>query len=150
MKLLQFTAILFAVSLAACGNPDTNTTEIPEMPEKQQEAEAPEVYPSVEVDAAAAAAMIKETPEIVVLDIRTPEEFSEGHIKGAKNIDFNAADFEAKLSELDRGATYLMHCRSGGRSGKAMPIFEKLKFENIIHLNTGFLDWVESGQPVEK
>jgi rhodanese-related sulfurtransferase len=43
-----------------------------------------------------------------------------------------------------------MHCQSGGRSGNAMPVFERLKFESVIHLNTGFLDWADSGQPVEK
>jgi rhodanese-related sulfurtransferase len=68
-------------------------------------------------------AMMKEAPEIVVIDVRTPEEFAAGHIKGAKNIDFTAGDFKAKISELDRGVTYLMHCQSGGRSGNAMPGF---------------------------
>jgi rhodanese-related sulfurtransferase len=143
MKLFQFIAIFFATSLAGCGNPGTATAEKPQ-------AEIPEVYPSVEVDAEAAAAMMKEAPEIVVIDVRTPEEFAAGHIKGAKNIDFTTADFKAKLSELDRGVTYLMHCQSGGRSGNAMPVFERLKFESVIHLNTGFLDWADSGQPVEK
>jgi rhodanese-related sulfurtransferase len=143
MKPLPFIAILFAALLAACGNPDTATAEKPQ-------AEIPEVYPFVEVDAVAAAAMMKEAPEIVVIDVRTPEEFAAGHIKGAKNIDFTAGDFKAKLSELDRGVTYLMHCQSGGRSGNAMPVFEELKFESVIHLNTGFLDWADSGQPVEK
>src|SRR5688572_16462285 len=55
----------------------------------------------------------------VVLDVRTKKEFEEGHIPGSVNIDINALDFEKRISELDKGKTYLVHCASGVRSVRA-------------------------------
>ena len=110
--------------------------------------------PSVkEVDPAQAAALLAKADEKtkpVVLDIRTAEEFAEGHIDGARNINFSAADFEARITKLDRNAPFLVHCRSGGRSGKSLAIFKKLGFKNIYHLEGGILAWKEAGKPLKK
>ena len=111
----------------------------------------PEVQtPPQDVAAEVAAELIKNTPNLVVLDIRTPGEYAEGHIEGAKMIDFRAEDFAAELGKLDKDIPYLVHCRSGGRSGSAMPVFKELGFAKIYHLHKGFNSWVESGLPVSK
>ena len=74
-------------------------------------------------------------------DIRTPKEFKEGHIAKAINIDYKADTFESQLQKLDRNPTYLMHCRSGRRSGLALDTFGKLGFKHIIHMDDGILGW---------
>lgn len=149
----------FSFFLTACGDSEPTTKEAApeksakvavEAPKAKEESKAESPFVAVNVDAKSAAAMLKESPDMIIVDVRTPEEFAEGHIAGAKNIDVKAPDFEAKLSKLDRKAAYVVHCRSGARSSSAMPTFEKLKFENIIHLNTGFNDWAAAGLPVEK
>lgn len=84
-----------------------------------------------------------------VIDIRTAEEFKEGHIKGAKQIDF-FKDFEKNLAKLDPKKPYIMHCRSGGRSTKSLPIWKKLGFTKVYHLDTGFNGWQEAKLPVVK
>jgi len=94
--------------------------------------------------------LLKVDPKIVVLDVRTAEEFSEGHIAGAKNLDFLSADFAAKVAALDASKTYLVHCGSGARSTKALSLLEGRKFTAIYHLNDGFKAWVKGGKPVEK
>ncbi len=101
------------------------------------------------VDVKAAAALVQEE-KIAVLDVRTANEFSEGHIAGAKNIDFNGPYFEAKLKELDKTKSYLVHCRSGGRSSKALPILQKLGFTSIHHLDGGIMAWEDAKQPLQK
>ncbi len=101
-------------------------------------------------DAAAAAKLLKDDPKVVILDIRTPKEFGEGHLKGARNIDFNAADFEANLKKLETEKTYLVHCASGGRSTKSLDLFKKLGFKSVVHLDGGYKGWEKAGQPVEK
>lgn len=98
----------------------------------------------------AAARLEKEDSEVVVVDIRTPEEFAQGHIKGAININLNADDFAKKLGKLDRDKTYLMHCRSGGRSSASIPVWERLGFKNVLHLTSGTLGWAKEGQPLVK
>lgn len=102
------------------------------------------------ISVAEAAKIIKSDTNVVVLDVRTPEEFKSGHIKGAKNIDFNDKDFAKKMDELDKSKTYIIHCAAGGRSGRACKQVSSMKFKKMLHMNEGFSKWEESGQAVEK
>lgn len=104
----------------------------------------------VNLDAKGAAALLEKNPGVVVLDVRTPAEFAEGHIAGAKNIDFKGAGFQDQVAKLDRSTPYLLHCRSGNRSGQSLPTFKSLGFEQIYHLDTGFQDWSGQGLPVKR
>ncbi len=106
-------------------------------------------------DAAAAKKLLddaaaKKSAAITILDIRTPEEFKNGHLAGAVNIDFNGAKFAEEIAKLDKSTTYLVHCQSGGRSTRSLPAFEKAGFKSLIHMHGGFAGWKKAGLPVEK
>jgi rhodanese-related sulfurtransferase len=101
------------------------------------------------VDAAGAKKLLDDK-QVVVLDIRTPEEFEEGHIPGAKNIDFLGKDFQQQLAKLDKTKTYLLHCASGTRSSRSLSVFQKLNFASVYHLDGGMSAWEKAKQPVEK
>jgi phage shock protein E len=88
--------------------------------------------------------------KIVVLDIRTPEEFAAGRIAGATNINFRAADFAQRLAGLDKSQTYVVHCATGNRSTQALPTFDKLQFKSLYHLDGGIKGWDKAGLPVQK
>jgi rhodanese-related sulfurtransferase len=88
----------------------------------------------------------KDAPQVI--DIRTKKEFEAGHIKGAKQFDFFGADFEKKLAKLDPKKSYLMHCKSGGRSTKSLPIWKKLGFTKVYHLKSGFDGWKTAKLPI--
>jgi len=105
--------------------------------------------PVKHVQSADAATIIAEGKTVIV-DVRTAEEFKEGHIKGAKNIDVMSDDFEAQLAKLDKTQPTLVHCQAGGRSSRALKTFEKLGFTQVIHLDDGFGGWEAAGKPVEK
>jgi rhodanese-related sulfurtransferase len=94
--------------------------------------------------------LIKADPKVVVLDVRTPEEFKAGHIAGAKNIDFNGDNFEKQIAALDKSKTYVVHCAAGGRSAQACKVIEQVKLPNVYHMNEGFKTWEKAGKPVEK
>ena len=97
------------------------------------------------VTAEKAAADLKKDLKIVVVDLRTPEEFGAGHLAKAVNVNFFSEDFEKELAKLDRTKTYVMHCKSGGRSTKSLAIWEKLGFPKVLHLDTGVLGWQKAG-----
>ena len=59
-------------------------------------------------------------PHLVILDVRTPREFSQGHLEKAINIDFYAETFRQEINQLDREKTYLIYCRRGVRSDLAL------------------------------
>ena len=102
------------------------------------------------ISAKRAAAQLKKDPETVVVDLRTPKEFAKGHIKGAINLDLKGKSFAAKLGELDRQKTYVMHCRSGSRSSVSVPIWNRLGFQKVLHLTTGTVGWVKAGEELVK
>ena len=74
----------------------------------------------------------------VVLDIRTPGEFSRGHAPGALNIDYYDRDFADMLSELDRDRSYYIYCQSGNRSGRSLAQFRRLGFKSVHDLAGGW------------
>ena len=87
---------------------------------------------------------------LVVLDIRTPEEFRDGHLPGARNLDFFAPDFRQRLEALARGdAPVLLYCRSGNRSGQAMRLLRQWGRDDVLHLAGGFRAWRAAGLPEE-
>ena len=103
-----------------------------------------------DVSATEAAMLLKENPEIGILDVRTGFEFNRGHLEGAVNLNYYSAKFKSQLDELDKDKTWLVHCRSGVRSSKTLPIMERAGFTNVIHLNAGILDWLRAELPVVK
>lgn len=87
---------------------------------------------------------------VVRLDVRTAEEYSEGHIAGTKNIDVLKPDFEKKsLETLPKDKTIALYCRSGRRSKEAARILSKNGYK-IVELDTGYMGWTEAGKPVTK
>lgn len=86
----------------------------------------------------------------VILDVRTPAEYSEGHLKGAKQLDYlNAEIFDAGVKKLDKANTYYIYCRSGRRSHGAC---EKMKAQGfkVFDMEGGYLNWTKLGLPVVK
>ena len=87
-------------------------------------------------------------PDFGVLDVRTPAEFAAGHLAGAVNVDFNAADFVTQLAALDRNRTWLLHCKSGARSTPSVSTLMSLGFRVVDHMVQGYDGWFAAGYPV--
>lgn len=101
------------------------------------------------VSAADGAAIQTDPPEdLVILDVRTPEEFAEGHIEGAVMIDFYRDDFADQLAELDPDVPYLLYCRSGNRSGQTAVLLEDLGFTDVADVDGGVVGWLDAGLPL--
>ena len=75
---------------------------------------------------------------IQLIDVRTPEEYSEGHIQGAILIDFFSEDFKTNLNKLDKKRPVYVYCKSGGRSGKTSEVLADMGFTKIVDLEGGF------------
>ena len=78
----------------------------------------------------------------VILDVRTEDEFEDGNIPKAVNIDiYQGQEFISELQKLDKSKSYFVYCRSGSRSSQACAIMNQLGFENTFNLEGGFMDW---------
>jgi len=78
---------------------------------------------------------------VQLIDVRTPQEYADGFIKGAKNINVNNANFETEIQKLDKTKPVYIYCRSGARSQTAAKKMVELGFTQIIDLQGGYMNW---------
>ena len=83
----------------------------------------------------------------IVLDVRTAEEFSEGYIPTATNIDIYEDDFESRVSKLDKSKEIYVYCQAGGRSSDAAKMLQNKGYK-VYNLEDGFSDWKKKGFPI--
>jgi rhodanese-related sulfurtransferase len=86
----------------------------------------------------------------MLVDVRTPEEVSEGQLPGALNINFLGENFSQEIEALNKNKTYLLYCRSGARTRKAADQMQKAGFKKVYMLEGGITAWNEAGKPIEK
>ena len=136
--------------LASCGSDDPATDERTETEAAATVADGATEISGISTISVDAAAAITDNPpdDLVVLDVRTPEDFAEGHLEGAVLVDFYAADFAEQLAALDTDVPYLVYCRSGNRSGQALGVMEQLGFASAVDVDGGIVAWTDAGLPV--
>lgn len=145
-KLYQTIAIASFALVSSCSSSEITETnkEVSENVEalENNENAVPESINEISEDVDAT--KFKELLELTaynLVDVRTPEEYNEGSISGAVNIDFNGQNFETEIGNLDRTTPVLVFCQSGGRSGKAKTKMEALGFKEIYNLVGGYGSW---------
>ncbi len=92
----------------------------------------------------------REDPDYVPLDVRTPDEYNQGHIENAEFLNIKSSDFEKELEKLDKNKKYLVYCRSGIRSNKAAELMKKHEFKEVYNIIGGFEKWKSKRLPFEK
>jgi rhodanese-related sulfurtransferase len=100
------------------------------------------------ISAGEAAAMIKDTKNLQLIDVRSEGEYASGHLAGAKLIPVQ--DIEKRLSEIDKQKPVLLYCRSGHRSGNALKVLLDHGYGNAKHMAGGITAWQAAGLPVTK
>lgn len=93
--------------------------------------------------------MIKNDTGIVILDVRTPDEYNNGHIDQAVNIDFFAEDFKDNIQKLDKEKTYMVYCMGGKRSNQAQLLMDSLKIK-VFDMTGGFQQWSSEHLPYKQ
>lgn len=87
---------------------------------------------------------------VQLIDVRTPEEYSDGHILNSKNIDFLDENFELYIKKLDKKSPVIVYCQSGGRSAKSALKLLSNSFVKIYDLDGGFSKWLSEGGNIRK
>ncbi len=92
----------------------------------------------------------KDNQHFVIIDVRTPEEYADGHIEKAINLNYHSETFRDELNKLDKDNIYLIYCRSGNRSRMALSIMEELGFREVYNMLGGIIQWEAEGLPTVK
>jgi len=115
-------------------------------------APAADLVPFSDISPAQAAALIKDKnvdPLFKIIDVRTVEEFKANRIKRALNIDVKGPDFATKVAKLDREGVYLVYCKGGVRSVRAMNLMKDAGFKHVYNLAGGLKNWQAEKLPLE-
>jgi rhodanese-related sulfurtransferase len=142
--------IVCALVLFAFGCKDIKETEGIVETEKVAEVKATQQQKTVLLSPNDFQNQIIKATEIQLIDVRTLEEFSEGHIASAKNINIKSNEFSAQIETLDKTKAVYLYCRSGGRSGQAADILTEMGFTLIYDLEGGITAWMDEDLPTVK
>ena len=134
-------SLVAALALSGCGSGEP-TVSISDGPVAES---APENGAQLGLEEFAAALKRDGT---TLVDVRTPQEYAEGHVPGAVNIDLQSPQFADDLATLDPAGTYAVYCRSGNRSAVAVEQMTAMGFTSAYDLAGGFVDWQEAGGEV--
>ncbi len=137
-------SLALTIGLSGCSS-DTGASETAAAVEVQGPVSAPDAPVRVGV---AEFANVIASPGVQIVDVRTPQEFAEGHIEGAINIPVEFPDFIDQVSQLDPAATYAVYCRSGNRSQPAVAGMASVGISGIYELESGTTGWTAEGQPL--
>ena len=128
-----------AVFVGGCADASVSVTSGPTA------ASAPAAGSTLSPSDFAAAAKL---PSTVLLDVRTPAEFSAGHLAGAVNVDVESASFAKSVSSLSKAKSYAIYCHSGNRSKAAMTAMRQAGFGHLFDLAGGISAWQSAGGEV--
>lgn len=127
-KYISISLVMFAILLNSCTNGQNQTNQ-------------------TKLSATEFAAKIKEVPTAPVIDVRTPEEFSKGHLQNALNFDWNGNDFDNQIATLDKSKPVFVYCLSGGRSSSAASQMRSSGFKEVYELEGGIMKWRAANLP---
>lgn len=126
MRAILFSVIVWAALFNSCTNGQSSSTNLSAIEFSEK---------------------IKTIPTAPIIDVRTPDEFSKGHLVNAKNINWNGNDFQDQISKLDKTKPVFVYCLSGGRSSAAASKMRADGFKEVYELNGGIMKWRGSNLP---
>ena len=148
MKSFCFILVVFLVSICwSCAESAPKVESAPKTEVGKQDEASTAVAPALsqsfdgQISKKRFAGMLSSTANPQLIDIRTPEEFREGSIDGALNMDFYNDDFTSQLKSLDKTRPIFIYCKSGGRSGKTYKMLKDMGIEKVYDLKVGYDGW---------
>ena len=92
-----------------------------------------------------AKSLVESNVSLIIVDVRTREEYDSGHIEGA--ILIPVSELEGRINELSKEEELLIYCRTGNRSSNSVNILKANGYTKIFHMNDGIIAWIQAGYP---
>jgi phage shock protein E len=144
LLLLALAAIAMSACASAGATADAPATGAADADADAGAAERPGV---VRIGAQDAVSLLAERDDLTIIDVRTPEEFADGHLADAELVDIYEAAFRDEIDGLDRDGSYVLYCRSGNRSGQAAAFMQELGFAEVYDAG-GLADLANAGATI--
>ncbi|EAR02152.1 rhodanese-like domain-containing protein [Maribacter sp. HTCC2170] len=88
----------------------------------------------------------EELDKVVLVDVRTPKEYSQGHLENSILIDWMGDSFVEEFEKIDKEKTVYLYCRSGRRSADATKYLDSMGYKNVFNLTGGYIAWAEKSK----
>ncbi|MEO6301717.1 MAG: rhodanese-like domain-containing protein [Bacteroidia bacterium] len=92
---------------------------------------------------------LNKNSNVQLIDVRTPEEFNQGHLKTALNYNINSSEFETQIAKLNKAKPVLVYCLSGGRSASAAELISEKGFLEVYNMQGGIMKWNANNKPLD-
>jgi len=145
-SLIMSAAVLFA-AFTSCQSGNTDNADTNASTPPQDVTQSKQISADVTVDEFEKGI---QGEDVIVLDVRKPDEYAQGHIANARLMNIYDGDFNEQLKTLDAKKPVYVYCRSGGRSGNAKNIMKQMGFAEVYNLRGGMMAWSGSGKAVSK
>lgn len=149
LKRLIVMAVMLAFGLLAASAAIAENAA-PAAQQKAQEMVAKAKAAVAKVNAQAVRAAIDSKEKAVILDVRDPQEYADGHLPGAVGISRGTLEFAISGKVPDPDTKIYVYCKTGGRASLATKTLNDLGYKNAVLADMAFADWVKAGNPVEK
>jgi len=92
-----------------------------------------------------AKSLVESNVSLIIVDVRTREEYDSGHVEDAILIPIS--ELESRINELSKEEELLIYCRTGNRSSNSVNILKANGYTKIFHMNDGIIAWIQAGYP---
>jgi rhodanese-related sulfurtransferase len=126
--------VLITIFLVSCNNKQPSKT----------------ITKSGEINVVTPAEFQEKSQNQLIVDVRTPGEFAQGHLEGAININLFDKNFTEQFADFNKSEPVFLYCRSGNRTSTASQKLSAIGFQKIYDLHGGIINWSKNNQPIIK
>ncbi|MFZ1523564.1 MAG: rhodanese-like domain-containing protein [Saprospiraceae bacterium] len=136
-----FIVLILGFNLMSCKGQKSGASTTTNVSNQATEKSTETLTTKINIDIVEAKKMMEANKDIVLIDVRTPEEIARGKINNALEMNISSPEFTDKINKLDKSKEYIVYCAVGGRSATAVSMMQQMGFTKVHNLAPGYVGW---------
>ena len=136
-----FIVLILGFTLMSCKGQKSRASTSTNVSNQATEKSTETLTTKINIDIVEAKKMMEANKDIVLIDVRTPEEIARGKINNALEMNISSPEFTDKINKLDKSKEYIVYCAVGGRSATAVSMMQQVGFTKVHNLAPGYVGW---------
>lgn len=136
-----FIVLILGFTLMSCKGQKSGASTTTNVSNQATEKSTETLTTKINIDIVEAKKMMEANKDIVLIDVRTPEEIARGKINNALEMNISSPEFTDKINKLDKSKEYIVYCAVGGRSATAVSMMQQMGFTKVHNLAPGYVGW---------
>ena len=136
-----FIVLILGFTLMSCKGQKSGASTTTNVSNQATEKSTETLTTKINIDIVETKKMMEANKDIVLIDVRTPEEIARGKINNALEMNISSPEFTDKINKLDKSKEYIVYCAVGGRSATAVSMMQQMGFTKVHNLAPGYVGW---------